>query len=193
MRTAESLVATQAGSAQEHARSAAAARRLAGGVRAQLAADRLLTAKERKVLEEAAQLLDGLAQVRLQASKLAKEQREALVAREKSIASALKAAIGPLSAVADQIAFVGAVDRFALEDAHARFRDPRALASAVTEAMETLTTVLARQPGAKTPRALAEEASVKFRAARASIEAGHQELIADLGAKLTPRAGHASR
>jgi hypothetical protein len=189
MRTPESLVANDATSAQEHTRGAVVARRLASGVRAQLAVDRALTPKERKVLEDAAQVLDGLARLRGDAAKLVKQHRDALAAREKAIGSALRAAIGPLSAVADQIAFVGAVDKFALEDARSRFRDPRALDTAAAEALESLAVVLARQPSAKTPRALAEEIALKFRAAKASIEAGHKELIADLAAKGAAAAG----
>jgi hypothetical protein len=95
MRTPESLFANDATSAQEHARGAVAARRLASGVRAQLAADRALTPKERKVLEDAAHVLDGLARLRGDAAKLVKKHRDALAAREKAIGSALKAAIGP--------------------------------------------------------------------------------------------------
>ena len=53
MLTPKELVANDSSSAAEHSRSAAASRRLAGSLRAQLAADRMMTAKERSVIEAA--------------------------------------------------------------------------------------------------------------------------------------------
>jgi hypothetical protein len=86
MRTPKEVVANDSANAAEHARSAAAIRRLAGGVRAQLATDRVMTAKERGILEAAAEVLDRLAQVRGEAAKLAKKHRDDLAARERAIA-----------------------------------------------------------------------------------------------------------
>jgi hypothetical protein len=183
MRTPKEVVANDSASAAEHARSAAAIRRLAGGMRAQLATDRVMTAKERGILEAAAEVLDRLAQVRGEAAKLAKKHRDDLAARERAIAAALRGALGSLSAAADQIAFIGSVDKHALQDAGARFDEPGALEAAAQEALETLAVVLARQPGGKAPRALAEESVARFKATKLSVQTAHQALIDDITAK----------
>ena len=183
MLTPKELVANDSSSAAEHSRSAAASRRLAGSLRAQLAADRMMTAKERSVIEAAAALCDRLAQVRGEAARLAKRRGDDLAARQKAIGKALRAAFGALDTVADRVAFVGAVDKHALEDGARRFGRPGGLAEAVEEAMETLAVLLARQPGGRTPRTLAEESVARFRESKASMLASHQALVDGIVAK----------
>ena len=177
MLTPKELVATDTSSAAEHSRSAAASRRLAGSLRAQLAADRIMTAKERSVVEAAAALFDRLAQVRAEAARLAKRRTDDLATRQEAIGKALRSALGTLDSVADRVAFIAAVDKHALADGARRLGRPGALAEAVEEAMETLAIVLARQPGSKAPRALAEESVTRLRSTKASVLAPHQALV----------------
>jgi hypothetical protein len=192
MRTPKELVANDSASAAEHARRAAAIRRLASGVWAQLAADRVLTAKERGILEAAAELLERLADVRGEAAKMAKKHRDDLAAREKAIAAALRGALGTLGTVADQVALIGGVDKHALQRAGARFDEPGALDAAAKEALETLAVVLARQPGGKAPRTLAEESVAKFNATKLSVQTAHQALIDDITARREDKPGKPS-
>ena len=73
----------------EHSRRATTLRRLAGGVRAQQAAALGLNDKQRKLLADAADLLDRIADTSKKAAVLAKKRAADLARREKVVAAAM--------------------------------------------------------------------------------------------------------
>lgn len=188
MRTPQDLVSAARVSAAEHAKRATTLRRLAAGLRTQSGGELGLNDKERKVLTNAALLLDDMAVASQKASVLAKKRAADLAGREREVRSAMRANFGALTSVEDQVALIGAAQRYGLQNPEL-FNNPRHLGQAFEDALAGLAESLARAPGAKPAHVVVSQAWAKFLDSKSSIQAQHRALIAGIqGAGRVPSA-----
>lgn len=148
-------------------------RRLATGVRSQKSPAVLgLSAKESKLLSEAADLLTRMSDANKKAAALAKRRRADLERRKKAVSEAMRVNFADLRSVADQVAFIGGINR------HMRhIRDVRELREEFVEAIDSLAYGLARQTTDMTAESLVNEAWVAFQTKKAKLQAEHQRII----------------
>ena len=165
-------------SADEHKRTATTLRRLSGGIDAHINCSMELSEKEKSVLAEAIQMLNRMADVAAQASKLRKKTDEAAVARREAIKVAAATTFGRLSSVVDKVALIGAVQSYSLRNnAEAWATNKHMLEEVFREALDGLTWTLAREDATKPAAEVVAQAWEKFQAGRASIEDQHARLI----------------
>jgi hypothetical protein len=177
MRSLRDLAGDALTSEKEHARRATTLRRLAGGLRAQSAGPLELDAKERKLLASAAALLESMAEMSKKAAALAKKRASDRAAREKAVRVAMRSKFAALSSVADRVALIGAVQSYSLDHDPHRLEDPRVLREVFDDAVDGLTSNLARSGDTRTPATAVAEAWAKFESARPAILRKHRVLI----------------
>jgi hypothetical protein len=181
MRTPKDLASDALTTEAEHARRAAALRRLAGGIRVQMQGALGLSAKERKTLADAQGLLEKMADVSKQAAVLAKKRSGDRAVREKATRLAMKANFARLSSVGDQVALIDAVNNEVLTRATPNTNGLQRLRSEFDEALDGLAQSQARQSNNNQPEVLVAEAWARFERIKAATQAKHKALIDALG------------
>ncbi|MFZ5525885.1 MAG: hypothetical protein ACOZE7_04445 [Pseudomonadota bacterium] len=172
------LAAKMLTSADEHKRTATNLRRLTGGIAAQRDGSFGLSDSEKSVLAAACQLLDRMADVASQASKLRKKADEAAEARRAAIKSAAASNFGRLSSVADKVALIGAVQSYSLRNnAEEWATSKHMLPQVFREALDQLTWTLAGSNASEPADQVVAQAWEKFQLGRAAIEDQHARLI----------------
>jgi len=176
----------------EHKKRATLLKRLAGGLRAQAVGELGLDERERKILAQAAGLVDRMALASASAAVLSKKRRDGLERRAQNITKAMQPTFGSLKAVSDQVAVIAAVNGSVLEEPH-RF-NPRRLQEAFDEALGSLADSLARTADTRKVDQVVVQAWQKFNDAKTDLHAQHQDLIEALTiqASASP-AGHGGR
>lgn len=177
MRTPADLANDALTSEAEHKRRAAALRRLAGGIRAQVDGVLGLTVKERRALADAHVLLERMADISKQAAALAQKRSVDRAVREKAIRLAMKANFACLSSVGDQVALISAVNNEVLTGAVPSTDRLRRLRDEFNDALDSLGRSLARQGNDKRPDALVAEAWARFERDKPATQAKHRGLI----------------
>lgn len=177
MRTAKDLIKDALASEAEHARRAAALRRLVGGIRAQMEGVHGLNDKERKALVDACGLLEKMADVSKQAAALAKKRGVDRAEREQAIRLVMKANFACLNAVGDQVALIHAVNSEVLTGAVPGTNKLQRLRVEFNDAIDALARSLAHKGDDKRPQALVAEAWARFERTHAATQVKHKVLI----------------
>lgn len=179
MKKPEDLAAMPLTSADEHKRRGTTLRRVAGGIEAQLSGPFELSAQEKTLLQEAARLLNRMANISLQAAKLRQRANAAAEARRTSIKAAAASTFGSLSSVADKVALVAAVQSYSLRaNSYSLSVHPHALEQLFAEAQDGLVWTLAGSDLSTPHEVLVSQAWQKFLDGRDAILAQYKEIIA---------------
>lgn len=178
---AEIVESSSLSSPEEFKRRASTTKRVAGGLRSELAAAQVagLSKQEAKAVTDALAVLDRLAGTYKQAEKLSAKRREDKEKAQQAMRTAMASTFGALSTVADKVALIGAVSSYLLRIGV--IHDAWDLNQHFKEVLDTLARLLAEQKG-NTREAAVSDAWAKFCGGRAAIEAQHQALIARLSA-----------
>lgn len=166
-------------SAGEHKRRVAVLRRLASGLRAEIAGARIsgLSEKEQKILLRAAELLGSMSAIRDKAKSDAVSRAAARKVREKKIRAAMSANFGKLTTVADMVSLVAAVQSYNLREWGTKnLQDLKFYAD---EALDSLVYTLNGQAGSE--EEVVAAAWEKFEAHRAELAEKYQAVIGRLG------------
>ena len=182
MRTPRELASDALTSEAEHARRAAALRRLAGGIRSHSEGVMGLSAKERKILADAQAMLERMADTSKQAAVLAKKRLSDRAQREKAIRAAMAKTFAALGSAADQVALIGAVNDEVLAAAARNGNKLRDLGAEFKATLDDLTRTLAQRDSDKPPGELVAEAWGKFQRAKPGILVKHGAIVAAVAA-----------
>ena len=185
MQTPRELASDALTSEAEHARRAAALRRLASGIRSHSEGVLGLSAKERKVLADAQALLERMANTSKQAGLLAKKRSAERAQRERAIRTAMAKTFAALGSTADQVALIGAVNDQVLAAAAGNGNRLRELGVEFKAAVDDLARTLAHQDSDKQPGELVAEAWGKFQRAKPGILVKYRSLITAVGPSTT--------
>lgn len=166
-------------SAAEHQKKSTAIKRVAGGLRTEIAAAELygLSDSDLKTLQKAESILGHLATLRGQAAKLKKAQEDQLRKTTAAVQKEMSANFGKLLSVAGQVALVGAVNSSVLREG--RVRLPSDLDYYYNDALSSLEYRLAKDAIAnkKLPAAVVAESWQKFVEGKADLLVRHQGTI----------------
>ncbi|MBW8831579.1 MAG: hypothetical protein JF606_19605 [Burkholderiales bacterium] len=176
MRTPQQMAENLLVGSDEHKRRATLLKRLAGGLRAQTVGELGLDERERKILAQAAGLVDRMALASAGAAVLSKKRRDKLERRAQSITKAMQPTFGSLKAVGDQVAVIAAVSDYVLEEPH-RFKDPRRLQEAFDEALGSLADSRSRTADTRKVDQVVAQAWQKFKDAKTDLQAQYRDLI----------------
>jgi len=183
MKTASELADSFFRSADEHKRRATQLKRVAGGIRSEIAAAAStgLSEAETLALSKAATLLDTLSARYTSARKLAQQKQLDKQLREKQITAAMAGTFTALSTIPDKVALIGAVQSHTLKpEIIANQRD---LDYQFREALGSLAYTLAGQMNGRPADAPVAEAWKKFEAERPKIIDRHKTMILHLEGK----------
>lgn len=177
MRTPAQLSECLLVGAAEHKRRAANLRKLAGGLRNQRKGECGLDDKEVAVLAAAIALLETMADHSRKAAAIKDKLTADRQARERQVREAMRPSFGTLTSVADRVAFVAAVQSYALRS----IRSTSDLEYQVKDALEGLAYTLSGQTPDKSGAVVVDAAWQKFVAAKADLHRQHAALIVLLG------------
>lgn len=183
MKTASELADSVFRSADEHKRRATQLKRVAGGIRSEMAASGStgLSQDEQLVLSKAATLLETLSARYKSAQKLAQQKQLEKELREKQITAAMVGNFTALSTIQDRVALIGAVQSYTLKpEIIDSIRD---LEYQFREAIGSLAYTLAGQMNGQHPTIPVADAWRKFEAERPRLIDRYKSMILTLEAK----------
>lgn len=183
MKTAAELAEAVFRSADEHKRRATQLKRVAGGIRSEIAAASStgLSQAEMSELSKAATLLDTLAARYTSAQKLAQQKQLDKDRREKQITAAMAGSFSALSTISDKVALIGAVQSYTLKPEI--IDSVRDLDYQFKEAIGSLAYILAGQMNGRPAEIPVAEAWAKFEAERPRLIDRNKSMILSLEAK----------
>ena len=183
MKTASELADSAFRSANEHKRRATQLKRVAGGIRSEIAAagSTGLSQAETLELSKAATLLDTLSARYTSAQKLAQQKQLDKALREKQITAAMAGTFTALSTIQDKVALIGAVQCYTLKPEI--IDNQRDLDFQFREALGSLAYTLAGQMNGRPAEIPVSEAWKKFEAERARLIDRHKTMILHLEGK----------
>lgn len=183
MKTASELADSMFRSADEHKRRATQLKRVAGGIRSEIAAASSsgLSQAETLELSKAAALLDTLSARYKSAEKLARQKQLDKQLREKQITGAMTSTFTALSTIPDKVALIGAVQSYTLKPEI--IGNQRDLDFQFREALGSLAYTLAGQMNGQHPTIPVADAWRKFEAERPRLIDRYKSMILTLEAK----------
>lgn len=163
-------------SEKDYKTQATSLKRLAGGMRTQIAAMGSVgfSAEERQLLAKAAMLLEDAAKESTKAAGLAKRREQNRIARVERLKVLVKAQYEALPDVADQLIWVCHVDSYLLDRVH---RFPAELPVCLQRAGHLVAEMLSFSESQLTPEALVEAAMADFERKKGRINEMHRVTI----------------
>ena len=163
-------------SEKDYKTQATSLKRLAGGMRTQIAAMGSVgfSAEERQLLAKAAMLLEDAAKESTKAAGLAKRREQNRIARFERLKVLVKAQYEALPDVADQLIWVCHVDSYLLDRVH---RFPAELPVCLQRAGHLVAEMLSFSESQLTPEALVEAAMADFERKKGRINEMHRVKI----------------
>ena len=169
MKTSSELAESRLDGPAVHKRRATQLRRVAGGIRTELAsaATTGLSTAEIKKLTEAASLLEELAGKYRAAEKLAKKRQDEFERIRKQVYSLMAPTFGALKGIEDRVALIAAVQSYQLR--RSMIMDLGDLDFYAKDALDSLTHTLARQAETRAATEVVAEAWRKFEEGRGRL------------------------
>ena len=183
MKTASELADSLFRSADEHKRRATQLKRVAGGIRSEIAAAGTTGLSQAETLElsKAATLLDTLSARYTSAQKLAQQKQLDKQLREKQITAAMAGNFTALSTIPDKVALIGAVQSYTLKPEI--IGNQRDLDFQFREALGSLAYTLAGQMNGQHPTIPVADAWTKFETERPRLIDRYKSMILTMEAK----------
>ncbi len=184
MKTPAQLVERCLLSAADHKKRATAIKRVAGGIRTEIASATTAGLSEADIttLKRAEAILGNLATLYSRAGKLRQSHDDTLQRAITAVKAAMATTFGQLTSVADRVAFIGAADSFQLR--HGRVKSPSDLSYYFDDAMSSLAYRLGREAISQkqTPAAVVAAAWQKFDGGKAELQGRYRDTISSLSA-----------